>query len=144
MKKRIASAVVTPAGPNYAQDIATGGFELKSDEPASAGGQDAGPAPYGLVLAGLGSCTTITLKMYADRKGWDIGRMRVALTLDKDGEGRAFIGRILSTDATLSAEQWDKLIEIAGKTPVTKTLAAGAEITTARAGPLQGGGSGQP
>lgn len=133
MKKRIASAVVTPAGPNYAQDITTGGFDLKSDEPVSAGGQDTGPTPYGLVLAGLGSCTTITLKMYADRKGWDIGRMRVALTLEKDVEGRAFIGRVLSTDAVLSAEQWDKLIEIAGKTPVTKTLAAGAEITTSRA-----------
>lgn len=135
MKKRIAAAVVTPAGPNYAQDIATGGFDLRSDEPVSAGGQDAGPAPYGLVLAGLGACTTITLKMYADRKGWDIGRMRVALTLDKDAEGRAFIGRVLSTDAALSAGQWDRLIEIAGKTPVTKTLAAGAEITTTRAGP---------
>ena len=135
MMKRIASAVVTPAGPNYAQDIATGGFDLKSDEPVSAGGQNAGAAPYGLVLAGLGSCTAITLKMYADRKGWDIGRMRVALTLDKDAEGRAFIGRVLSTDATLSAAQWDKLIEIADKTPVTKTLAAGAAITTTRAGP---------
>lgn len=144
MKKHIASAVVTSAGPNYAQDIATGGFDLKSDEPVSAGGQNAGPAPYGLVLAGLGACTTITLKMYADRKGWDIGRIRVAMTLDKDAEGRAFIGRVLSTDATLGAEQWEKLIEIAGKTPVTKTLAAGAEITTTRAGPLQGSGSGQP
>lgn len=133
MKKRIASAVVTPAGPNYAQDIATGGFDLRSDEPVSAGGRDAGPAPYALVLAGLGSCTAITLKMYADRKGWNIGRMRVALTLDKDAEGRAFIGRALSTDATLSASQWDKLIEIAGKTPVTRTLAAGAEIATTRA-----------
>ncbi len=133
MKKRIASALVTRAGPDFAQDIATGGFELKSDEPAAAGGRDAGPTPYALVLAGLGSCTAITLKMYADRKGWDIGRMRVALTLDKDAEGRAFIGRVLSTDATLSAAQWDKLIEIAGKTPVTKTLAAGAEITTTRA-----------
>lgn len=133
MKKRIASAVVTPAGPNYAQDIATGGFDLRSDEPVSAGGRDAGPAPYTLVLAGLGSCTAITLKMYADRKGWNIGRMRVALTLDKDAEGRAFIGRALSTDATLSASQWDKLIEIAGKTPVTRTLAAGAEIATTRA-----------
>jgi putative redox protein len=134
MRKRIASAVVTPAGPNYAQDIATGGFEFKSDEPVAAGGRDAGPAPYSLLLAGLGSCTTITLKMYADRKGWDIGRMSVALTLDKDAEGRAFIRRVLSTDATLSAAQWEKLIEIADKTPVTKTLAAGAEITTTQAG----------
>lgn len=135
MKKRIASALITPAGPNYAQHVATGGFDLKSDEPESAGGRNAGPAPYGLVLAGLGSCTAITLKMYADRKGWDIGRMRVALTLDKDAEGRTLIGRVLSTDAPLSAGQWDKLIEIAGKTPVTKTLAAGAEITTTHAAP---------
>ena len=132
--KRIASAVVTPAGPNYVQDIATAGFELKSDEPVAAGGQNAGPAPYALLLAGLGSCTTITLKMYADRKGWDIGRLRVALTLEKDAEGNAFIGRVLSSDVTLSAGQWDKLIEIAGKTPVTKTLAAGAQITTTRGG----------
>lgn len=132
--KRIASAVVTPAGPNYVQDIETAGFNLKSDEPVTAGGQNAGPAPYGLVLAGLGSCTTITLKMYADRKGWDIGRLQVALSLDKDAEGNAFISRVLSTDVTLSAGQWEKLIEIAGKTPVTRTLAAGAGITTTRAG----------
>lgn len=132
--KRLASAVVTPAGPNYEQDIATGGFELKSDEPASAGGRNAGPAPYALVLAGLGSCTAITLKMYADRKGWDIGRLRVALTLDKNAGGNAFIARVLSSDAALSAEQWDRLIEIAGKTPVTKTLSSGAQITTTRAG----------
>jgi putative redox protein len=132
--KRIASAVVTPTGPNYEQDIATGGFELKSDEPASAGGRNAGPAPYALVLAGLGSCTAITLKMYADRKGWDIGRLRVALTLDKNAGGNAFIARVLSSDAALSAEQWDRLIEIAGKTPVTKTLSSGAQITTTRAG----------
>lgn len=132
--RRIASAVVTPAGPNYTQDIATAGFNLKSDEPVAAGGQNAGPAPYGLVLAGLGSCTTITLKMYADRKGWDIGRLQVALTLDKDADGNAIIGRVLSSDVTLSAEQWDKLIEIAGKSPVTKTLSSGAQITTTRAG----------
>jgi putative redox protein len=132
--KRLASAVVTPTGPNYEQDIATGGFELKSDEPASAGGRNAGPAPYALVLAGLGSCTAITLKMYADRKGWDIGRLRVALTLDKNAGGNAFIARVLSSDAALSAEQWDRLIEIAGKTPVTKTLSSGAQITTTRAG----------
>lgn len=132
--KRISSVIVTPAGPNYVQDIATGGFDLKSDEPVSAGGLNAGPGPYGLVLAGLGSCTSITLKMYADRKGWDIGRLRVALTLDKDADGGAFIGRVLSSDATLSPEQWDRLIEIADKTPVTKTLLAGAQITTTREG----------
>jgi putative redox protein len=133
--KRIATAVVTRIGPDYAQSIATGGFELLSDEPDSAGGGNAGPAPYGLVLAGLGSCTAITLKMYADRKGWDIGTLQVSLTLEKDADGNDHIARMLSTDAALDDAQWDKLIEIAGKTPVTKTLQAGATITAARARP---------
>ena len=132
--KRIASATVVRLGPNYAQDIRTGGFALVSDEPVGGGGRNAGPAPYGLLLAGLGSCTAITLKMYADRKGWDIGRLEIGLTLEIDAEGNTSIHRTLRSDAPLSAEQWDKLIEIAGKTPVTKTLIAGAAITTGRAG----------
>ena len=132
--KRIASANVVRVGPNYAQAIHTGGFDLVSDEPLGGGGQNAGPAPYGLLLASLGSCTAITLKMYADRKGWDLGRLEVALTLEKDGEGNTSIDRTLRSDAPLTAEQWDKLIEIAGKTPVTRTLIAGAAITTRRAG----------
>lgn len=99
--KRIATALVTRIGPDYAQSVATGGFELQSDEPVSAGGRNAGPAPYGLVLAGLGSCTAITLKMYADRKGWDIGTMQVSLTLDKDTDGNIHIARMLATDAAL-------------------------------------------
>lgn len=133
--KRIATAVVMRIGPDYAQSITTGGFELMSDEPVSAGGGNAGPAPYGLILAGLGSCTAITLKMYADRKGWDIGTLQVSLTLEKDADGKNLITRTLSTDAALDDAQWDKLIEIAGKTPVTKTLQAGATITAARARP---------
>lgn len=130
---RIASAVVLPAGPNYTQRIATGGFELIADEPVSAGGRNAGPGPYNLLLASLGACTSITLKMYADRKGWSIGALKVALTLSKDTDGNTFIDRTLASDATLDGEQWLKLIEIASKTPVTKTLLAGASITTRRA-----------
>lgn len=103
--KRIVSAVVTPTGPNYSQSIATGGFTLLSDESVAVGGQNAGAAPYNLLLASLGSCTAITLRMYANRKGWKIGALRVALTLDKDDEGGAFIARELSSDATLDAAQ---------------------------------------
>lgn len=131
--KRIASAVVTRIGPDYAQSIATGGFEFVSDEPVAGGGANAGPAPYNLVLAGLGSCTAITLKMYADRKGWDIGTLTVRLTLEKDAEGNSLIARVLSTDVALADAQWDKLVEIAGKTPVTRSLQSGMAITTARA-----------
>jgi putative redox protein len=130
--KRIASAIVTSAGPNYVHAVETAGFSLVADEPLGAGGQNAGPGPYNLLLAGLGACTAITLKMYADRKGWSIGKFRVALTLHKDEEGNASISRRLSSDATLDAEQWVKLVEIAEKTPVTRTLRAGASITTTR------------
>lgn len=132
--KRIASAVVRPGGPNYTQAIETGGFTLAADEPVGAGGRNAGPGPYNLLLASLGACTAITLKMYADRKGWQIGALQVALTLDKDGDGATHIARRLSSDAPLDAAQWDKLVEIAGKTPVTRTLLAGAAITTTREG----------
>ena len=128
--KRVASAVVTPTGPNYSQSIATRGFTLLSDESVAAGGRNAGAAPYNLLLASLASCTVITLKMYADRKGWNIGGFRVELTLDKDAKGNTFIARALSSDASLDAQQWERLIEIAGKTPVTRTLLSGARITT--------------
>jgi putative redox protein len=73
--------------------------------------------------------------MYADRKGWNIGTLKVSLTLEKDADGKNLITRTLSTDAALDDTQWDKLIEIAGKTPVTKTLQAGATITAARSRP---------
>jgi putative redox protein len=130
---RLASAIVTPAGPNYTQRIVTGAFELSSDEPVSAGGRNLGPGPYNLLLASLGACTSITLKMYADRKGWDIGTLKVSLSLSKDIEGRTFIDRTLHSDARLDGEQWSKLLEIADKTPVTKTLLSGSKITTRQA-----------
>ena len=131
--KRIATAVVRPTGPNYTQLIETGGFTILSDEPRGAGGQNAGATPYGLLLAALGACTAITLKMYADGKGWNIGALEVSLTLSRDEDGRTFIERTLDSDASLHGEQWLKLIDIASKTPVTKTLLAGSSITTRRA-----------
>jgi putative redox protein len=130
---RIASAVVVPTGPNFTQSIATGGFTLLADESLGAGGQNAGPAPYNLLLASLGACTAITLKMYADRKGWKIGALKVTLTLSKDAAGATFIDRTLESDAALEDGQWLKLLDIASKTPVTKTLLAGASIATRRA-----------
>ena len=120
-------------GPNYTQKIATGGFEVAADEPVSAGGRNLGPGPYNLLLASLGACTSITLKMYADRKGWSIGALRVSLALSKDTDGNTFIDRTLDSDVSLDEEQWLKLLEIASKTPVTKTLLAGAKITTRHA-----------
>lgn len=130
--RTIAHASVHSTGVHYRHDIATGRHALVADEPHAGGGQDAGPAPYDYVLAGLGACTAITLRMYAEKKGWELGELQVELALSKDREGNTYIARELSSTAALGEEQWSRLLEIAGKTPVTLTLQQGAAITTTR------------
>jgi putative redox protein len=115
----------------YAQKIRAGHHELTADEPPHLGGTDTGPSPYGLVLSGLGACTAITLRMYADRKGWDLGTIQVELRMFKDAAGAERIERTVRLGgANVSAEQRARLAEIAEKTPVTKTIKAGAPIAT--------------
>jgi putative redox protein len=128
--KVISTSLVTSTDANYRHVIDTAGHALIADEPESAGGKGAGPGPYDYVLAGLGACTAITLRMYAQRKEWDIGELRVELSLLKNKEGDAKIERILHSSAKLSDEQWQKLLDIAARTPVTKTLMAGSPIST--------------
>ncbi len=118
----------------YLQAIETGHHHLVGDEPLGNGGQDAGPSPYGLLLSALGSCTSATLRMYAERKGWQLGTIRVRLTMerreDEQQQKHEHITRQISFDAPLSDEQKRRLGEIADKTPVTKTLRRGTPITT--------------
>ena len=128
--KAIATAGVTSSSVAYRQDIRTGNHTLVADEPPDHGGQDAGPAPYALLLAALGSCTAITLEMYAAKKGWRLGQLRVDLTFFKNREGESRIERVLHVTEPLDEEQWARLIDVAGKTPVTKTLLSGTPITT--------------
>ncbi|MGY8527302.1 OsmC family protein [Paracidovorax citrulli] len=130
----IAQATVRSAGPDYRHEVTTGAHTLVADEPTRAGGGDAGPAPYDLVLAGLGACTAITLRMYAARKEWQLGEVTVELSLSKDRDGNASIDRVLRCSAPLTDEQWERLLDIAGKTPVTRSLQAGMPIATTRAG----------
>lgn len=130
--KEISSAEVVATGRPYHQDIQTHGFDLVADEPVTAGGQGAGPAPYDYLLASLGACTTMTLQMYAERKVWELGELSVDLKLLKNAEGDTHIERVVHCSAPLSAEQWARLLDIAGKTPVTKTLLAGVSINTMR------------
>lgn len=114
----------------YAQSIRAGQHQLTADEPKSNGGTDTGPAPYALLLSGLGACTAITLRMYADRKGWALGQIHVRLSMLKARDGRERIERVITFGAPLSDDQRARLGEIAGKTPVTRTVSAGAPITT--------------
>jgi len=114
----------------YAQTIRAGAHHLIADEPSSNGGTDTGPSPYALLLSALGACTAITLRMYADRKGWALGKVEIALRMLKSHDGRERIDRDIRVSAPLTEEQKTRLGEIAAKTPVTKTLATGVPIAT--------------
>ena len=128
--KTIATATTQTSDVRYKTAIKTSDFALVADEPVHTGGQNAGPAPYDYLLAGLGACTSITLQMYAEHKGWNLGELSIALHLQKDKEGNTHIERVLTTTELLTDEQREKLLDIASKTPVTKTLLQGATINT--------------
>jgi putative redox protein len=125
--------VVRTGREHYTTEIVAGGHGLLADEPIAVGGADRGPSPYDLLLAGLGSCTSITLRMYADRKEWPVEEIRVHLTHDKvhaedcahceTREGKLTrIQREIELIGPLSTEQRERLLEIANKCPVHRTL----------------------
>jgi putative redox protein len=115
---------------HYAQQIASGHHRLTADEPIARGGSDSGVSPYELLLASLGACTSITLRMYAGRKEWELGKITVGLRYTAAEDQKGHIDRRLSFSKPLTAEQTQRLLEIAGKTPVTRTLQAGVTIET--------------
>jgi putative redox protein len=116
---------------HYVATIRNGKHQLTADEPVAIGGTDTGSSPYQLLLSGLGACTAITLRMYADRKGWALGTIKVDLELHKQNEqDTGTIKRVITFSEALTDEQRSKLAAIAEKTPVTRTIRAGAPITT--------------
>lgn len=110
----------------YTQNITASGHALTADEPVDVGGLDAGPAPYDLLLSALGACTSMTLRMYAKQKGWDVKKISVTLTHKKEAnaENKKFdrITRDISLDGNLDDAQRQRLLEIANKCPVHRTL----------------------
>lgn len=125
----IATATVALGAIDYKVAVETGGHEFLSDEPASLGGGNAGASPFGLLLASLGSCTAITLRMYAKRKGWELGDIRMHLVYRRVA-GNAFIQRRIEMSGILDEGQRHRLVEIAEKTPVTLAIRDGTEIRT--------------
>lgn len=114
---------------DYRVAIRTGRHELVADEGPALGGKDAGPAPYDLLLSSLGACTLITLRMYAERKGWPLEGVKLDLHyMVKDGQ--AHIDRRVTVVGALDGDQKARLAEIAEKTPVTLTLKGGVPIHT--------------
>ena len=114
---------------HYSVTIDANGYALKSDEPPSRGGGGLGPGPYDLLLASLGSCTAITLRMYADRKQWGLKSLRVDLVYTRAG-GKEHVDRTLYLEGDLNDEQRARFVEIADRTPVTLTLKGSLSVTT--------------
>ena len=123
------------------QEIVAGSHHLVSDEPASAGGMDAGPTPYDLLLAALGSCTSMTLTMYARRKQWPLQRVTVRLRHSrehaedcmacKDHDAKlTVIERTIELEGAFDQEQRERLLAIANRCPVHLTLTSKIEIRT--------------
>jgi len=126
---------------NLQQEVIAGAHHFLADEPVSAGGLDSGPGPYDLLLAALGACTSMTVRLYADRKQWSLKRIMVRLK-----HGRIYatdcaecetkegmidhIDRVITFEGELDAEQRKRLMEIADKCPVHRTLTAEVEIKT--------------
>jgi putative redox protein len=121
--------VRSTSGEGYRTRIRGGRHEILADEPASIGGTDAGPSPFTLLLAGLAACTSITLTMYAERKGWDLGEIEVDLDLVRDGDDLR-IARGIRIGAEIDADQRESLLRIAEKTPVTRAVRAGTPVAT--------------
>ena len=116
----------------YQQSVRIGSHHLIADEPISAGGSDAGPAPYDYLLAALGSCTSMTLRMYAERKAIQLSAISVELThekIDTESTGKIdHITRRITLTGELSPEQRQRMLEIANKCPVYRTLSGSIRI----------------
>ncbi|MDH3665114.1 MAG: OsmC family protein, partial [Alphaproteobacteria bacterium] len=123
----------------FTQTVQAGRHSLIADEPASVGGDDKGPGPYDYVLAGLGACTSMTVRMYAERKGWPLERVTVGLSHKKihaedcsDCETKTDkldeIERWLTFEGDLDHDQRARLLEIADKCPVHRTLTGEIKI----------------
>src|SRR5207244_10725174 len=113
--------------PNYRQSVRCGRHEMLVDERPARGGADAGPMPFEHLLAGLGACTSITLRMYAERHGWNIGAVDVSLALRRGDDGIRIERRVI-VSAQLTREQHEKLAEVCEKAPVTLVLKFAAPV----------------
>lgn len=127
----IANAKVKTYPEPWSGEVVSGKHQLITDKPESFGGQDKGLAPYDFVCSGLISCTMITLRMYAQHKGFDLGEFTVEADFNANKEGKEWIERRLSFANALSEELHQKVLDICQKTPVTKTLLRSLEINTA-------------
>ncbi|MFD5897167.1 OsmC family protein [Streptomyces sp. NPDC060366] len=128
---RAAAVVATSSESDYRVDIRAGRHPLAADEPESVGGADTAPTPVGLLLSALGSCTVITLRMYAQRKQWPLPEVRVHLAYEKGPDRAARITRRIELTGDLDDARRARLLEIADRTPVTRAVRGEVPIVPA-------------
>ena len=133
--------IVRGAADGFVQEVTAGAHHLRSDEPPALGGTDSGPTPYDLLLAALGSCTSMTVAMYARRKGWPLERVTVRLrhsrvhaedcaACETQDAKLTVIDREIVLDGSLGDDQRARLLAIANRCPVHLTLTSRIEIRT--------------
>jgi uncharacterized OsmC-like protein len=141
MSEKDYSVVVTGSADGFVQDVSAGPHRFRADEPVDAGGTDQGPSPYALLLASLGSCTSMTLGLYARRRKIPLERVTVSLRhqrvhaedcVDCDQTVRMLdqIERHIELTGPINAEQRAALLAIADKCPVHRTLTGQIRIRT--------------
>jgi putative redox protein len=128
-EKRMSAPVVTASigEAEFRTRLDDGTHTWFADEPVSLGGADSGPQPAALLLSSLGACTSITLKMYAKRKGWALESVSVELSM-KSADGGTVIDRRISVTGALDTEQRERLLQIANACPMHKVLSGAIRI----------------
>jgi putative redox protein len=129
-------------GAGYRTEVGVRGHAFVADEPASVGGADTGPTPYDYLLGALGACTAMTLRMYANRKGWPLEAATVRLrdarshaadceNCEKQAVGIRRIERQIELKGPLTDEQRERLVAIADRCPIKQTLERGLRVEAA-------------
>ena len=131
MDKKMAK--ISLGSTNYKTLVKVGGHEIIADEPADLGGGDEGATATHLLLASLGACTAATLRMYAERKGWEVGEINIAMDIEQEnrnGTMHSQISRKITFGTEISTEQHQRMMIIADKCPIHKTLMGEMVIET--------------
>ena len=133
--------VVSGPATGFRTEVQIAGHRMVVDEPTAVGGTDDGPTPYEMLLAGLGACTAMTLRIYADRRNWPLERANVTLQhrkvhaqdcvdCDKKATKMDVVDRVITLEGALTEEQRAKLLEIAERCPVHQTLQSKIQVNT--------------
>ena len=127
---------------HFVSKLSMRGHLLVADEPVDNGGSDTGPTPTELLLSSLASCTTSTLRMYADRKGWEVDRidLEMGIRIEKTDAGQiSYLESIIEITGNVTIEQKERLLDIARKCPIHRLLTNPINISTqAKPDPMVG------